>query len=291
MFRSIVSVLICVGFCCLRVFGENKIPRRVVCFAPNYVEILIELGLKDRIVGVTTSSDYLEDVKDVDKVGFYMQPNIEKIVSLKPDLVLVSSFVGQKSVVEKLTSLGISVAVFETQGIEEIFKTVERIGELFGVQERSQKLLFRMQEVIEETKSKTKQVSKPRVYVEVGYDPIFTCGRGSFIHDLVEIAGGENIAGDIHAPFPRVSSEFILGRDPEVIILPYMGRSFSKEALRKRSGWAGISAVRSGRVYDDIGFSVITIPSPRLILDGLPELLKRIHPEISKETEHGNGTN
>jgi ABC-type Fe3+-hydroxamate transport system substrate-binding protein len=77
--------------------------------------------------------------------------------------------------------------------------------------------------------------------------------------------------------------EFILIQDPEVIILPYMGRNFGQEALRQRHGWANISAVRNDRIYDDIGSHVITIPSPRLILHGLPELLQRIHPEIMKE--------
>ena len=116
--------------------------------------------------------------------------------------------------------------------------------------------------------------------METGSDPLFTCGKGSFIHEMIEIAGGHNIAGDIAQPFPRISSEFVINSDPEVIILPYMGRNFGKEALKQRQGWEKISAIKTGRVYDDIGSQVITIPSPRLILYGLPALLKRIHPEI-----------
>jgi len=285
MFRIITSFFISIVFYS-HVFGEDAIPQRVVCLAPCHVETMLDLGLKDRIVGVTTSSDYLKEVKNIETVGFYIKPNVEKIVSLKPDLVLATGFVGQKSAVEKLKSLGIKVIVFEELGMEEISAMVKSLGEIFGVNKRSEELLLRMQQVVEETKARTKQLSKPRVYVEVGYDPLFTCGKGSFIHDLVEIAGGENIAGDINKPFPRVSSEFILSRDPEVIILPYMDRNFGKESLKKRNGWGRISAVKSGRIYDDIGSHVITISSPRLILYGLPELLKRIHPEIVKETRH-----
>lgn len=285
MFRIIASLFISIVFYS-HVFGEDVIPQRVVCLAPSYDETLIELGLKDKIVGVTTASDYLEEVKNVERVGFYIKPNIEKIVSLKPDLVIANGFVGQKAAVEKLKNLGIRVVVFGMEGMEEISAMIEKLGELFKAHKRSEELLFRMQQVVEETKARTKQLSKPRVYVEVGYDPLFTCGKGSFIHDLIEIAGGENIAGDINKPFPRVSSEFILSRDPEVIILPYMDRNFGTETLKKRNGWGRISAVKTGRIYDDIDSHVITIPSPRLILYGLPELVKRIHPEIVKETRH-----
>ena len=217
---------------CSDVFAEDAIPTRVVCLAPSYVETLIELRLTKGIVGVTSSSDYLEKVKHVERVGLYMKPNIEKIVSLKPDLVLATDFIGQKSAVEKLRGLDVRVVVFDMQRMEDISTMTEKVGALFRVQKRSQRLLSRMQEIIQETKIKTNPLSKPRVYVETGYDPLFTCGKGSFIHDLIQIAGGENIAGNIDNPFPR-----------------------------------------------------ITIPSPRLILYGLPELLKRIHPEIVKEAK------
>ncbi len=261
-------------------FGGGKIPRRVVCFAPSYAETLIELGLKDRIVGVTESSDYLEELKNVDRVGGYINPSIEKIISLEPDIVLAAGFAGQRPVIRKLNELGVEVVVFEAMGIEEIFGMVKSIGEVFGVEDRSMELVLRMREVIGNITGKTCCLPKPSVYVEVGFKPLFTCGKGSFIHELIEIAGGKNIAGDIKKPFPQVSAEFVLSKDPEVIILSYMGRNFGKEVLFKRYRWGKISALRKGRVYDDIGFHVITIPSPRLVLNGLPELAKRIHPGI-----------
>jgi iron complex transport system substrate-binding protein len=269
----------------------NAAPERVVCLAPGYVETMIELGLVDRIVGVTTSSDYLEEVKDVEQVGLFMKPNIEKILSLKPDLVLATDFAGQKAAVDKLRSVGIRVTAAQAQKTEDITALVKELGVIFDIEERSDALLSRMAEVIEQTKAATKGLPKPRVYVEIGYDPLFTCGKESFIHDLIEIAGGTNIASELDQAFSRISSEFILSRDPEVIILPYMGRNFGKDSLGKRNGWKKVSAVRSGRIYDDIGSNIITIPSPRLILNGLPELLKRIHPELGERAseEYGGG--
>jgi len=265
--------------------GEVAIPERVISLAPSYDETLIELGLTNKIVGVTTSSDYLKELKLVERVGLYMKPNIEKIVSLRPDLVLATSFVAEKSTVEKLSVLGIKVIVIEMQKTEDIFNGIKQLGDIFGIQKRAEDLISGMNDVIKQTKLKTERLPHPRVYVETGYDPMFTCGKASFIHDLIEIAGGENIAGEINQPFPRISSEFILSKDPEVIILPYMGRDFGKEAIRKRNGWQNISAVKNDRIYDDLDSHAITIPAPRLILHGIPELLKRIHPEITKESK------
>lgn len=285
MFKILIIVFLSITIC-LRVLGEAAIPGRIVSLAPSYDETLIALGLQDRIVGVTTSSDYLEAVKGAERVGLWVKPNIEKIVALKSDLVLATGFTGQQSAVDKLSALGLRVVVLdETQGIEEIFAKTKQVGDIVGARGRAEALLERMRKVVEETGRKTASLPRPRVYVEAGCDPLFTCGKGSFIHDLIEIAGGKNIAGEINQPFPRISSEFILSKDPEVIILPYMGRNFGKEALRQRKGWEMISAVKTGRVYDDLGSQVITIPSPRLILYGLPEMLKRIHPEIMEGTE------
>jgi len=271
---------------CSGILAGNPVPGRIVSLAPSYDETLIELGLQDRIVGVTTSSDYLEEVKHAERIGLYVKPNIEKIIVLKPDLILASGFAGQQSAVNKLSALGLRVVVLDdTRGIEEILAQTKQLGDIVGAHGKTEALLERMRKVIKETRRKTARLARPRVFVEAGCDPLFTCGKGSFVNDMVEIAGGNNIAGDIKQPFPRISSEFVLSKDPEVIILPYMGRNFGKAALRQRKGWEKISAVRTGRVYDDLDSHAITIPSPRLILYGLPELLKRIHPEIMEEEE------
>ena len=264
------------------VIAEDATPKRIVSLAPSFDETIIELGLQDRIVGVTTSSDYLDEVKRAERVGLWIRPNVEKIIELNPDLILATGFAGQQSAADKLSALGLRVVVLdETQGIAEIFAETRQIGDIFGIPARTEALLKRMRATVATTRRLTAALSsRPRVYLETGYDPLFTCGKGSFIHEMIEIAGGINIAGDIAQPFPRISSEFVLNSDPEVIILPYMGRNFGKEALKQRKGWEKISAVRTGCVYDDIGSHVITIPSPRLILYGLPALLKRIHPEI-----------
>lgn len=273
---------------CLSIFigthilAEDATLKRIVSLAPSYDETLIELGLQAKIVGVTTSSDYLDEVKRAERIGLYVKPNIEKIIALKPDIVFATGFAGQQSAAEKLSALGLRVVVLdETQGIEEILAKTRQIGDILGIPARTEALLKRMRATVATTRRLTAALpSRPRVYMETGCDPLFTCGKGSFIHEMIEIAGGKNIAGDIAQPFPRISSEFIINSDPEVIILPYMGRNFGKETLKQRKGWEKISAIKTGRVYDDIGSHVITIPSPRLILYGLPALLKRIHPEI-----------
>ena len=259
---------------------EEKVPQRIVSLAPGFTEVLISLGLKDKIVGVTTSSDYLKEVKDVEKIGFYMKPSLEKIIALSPDLVLATNYVGQRQTIKALMKLGITVEVFGVKGIKELLLEIRKIGEICGKQEKANFLVRRMQRKIEQIRTETFSLPRPRVYVEIGYNPLFTCGKGSFIDELIKIAGGENIARKINKPYPRVSAEFIISKNPEVIILPCMGRGYGKETLKKRNGWQNISAVLNNRIYDDIGSQMITIPSPNLILKGLPEIAKRIHPEI-----------
>jgi len=284
--RRINSIVFLCLTICAQAFAGDKIPDRIVCLAPNFDETLIELAMQDKIVGVTTASDYLDEVKNVERVGAYVKPNIEKIVALKPDLVLATDFVGQRVVAKKLSNMGLRVKVVDDrEGLEEIFSKTRQIGDSLSAGEKTEKLLARMREAIKDAKRSTAELARPRVYVETGFDPLFTCGRGSFINDLIEIAGGTNIAGEINQTFPRISSEFVLSRDPEVIILTGMvGLNYGAEALLKRKGWEKISAVRTGRVYNDLGPYFITIPSPRLILRGLPELLKRIHPELAAQT-------
>ena len=262
--------------------GETS--RRIVSLAPGFSETLIALGLVERIVGVTTSSDYLKELRSKKRVGVYMKPSLEGIVVLRPDLVLATGYVGQGQVVRNLRGLGIRVETFSyREGLEGIFEMVRRIGRLCACREKSDALIRKMQETVAQTRQMCVGLKRPRVYVEVGYNPLFSCGKGSFIDELIELAGGENIAGDIDKPYPRLSCEFIIRRNPEIIIFPYMGRNYAKEAVKKREGWHGICAVREGRLYDDIGPQTITIPSPNLVLKGLPELAKRIHPELFKD--------
>lgn len=261
-------------------FGQDRAPQRIVSLAPALTETLIDLGLEQRIVGVTTSSDYLAETKNIEKIGHYIQPSLERIVSLRPDLVLAVDYVGQESICRALKRLGIEVVVFRHRGLKGIFEMVEEIGRLCGKEEEAKRLLKKMEKAISEVRRKVKGLARPRVYVEVGYNPLFTAGKGSHIGDLIEIVGGQNIAGDINKPYPRISQEFIIQLDPQVIILPYMGRGYGKESLKARSAWQNLSAVRNDRVYDDIATHVITIASPRLILEGLAELAKRVHPEI-----------
>lgn len=257
-----------------------KFPQRIVSLAPGFTETLIDLGLKNRLVGVTTSSDYSKEVKGVERIGFYMKPSLEKIVSLSPDIVFATDYVGQQQTIKALKKLGIRVEVFEEKGVKGVFLKVRRIGEVCGVPEEARRVIQKMQKKIEEIRANTSSLNQPRVYVEAGYNPLFTCGKGSFIDELIEIAGGENIARKINKPYPRISAEFIVSKDPEVIILPYMGRGYDKETVKRRKGWQRISAVLNNRIYDDIGSQIITIPSPNVIIKGLPELAKRIHPEI-----------
>jgi len=117
-------------------------PQRIVSLAPVYTETLIDLGLKDRLVGVTPFSDYLKETEDIEKVGFFTQPSLEKIVSLKPDLVLAADYIGQESTYKTLERLGIKVVVFRREGVKDIFELVEEISRLCSRKKEARKLLL-----------------------------------------------------------------------------------------------------------------------------------------------------
>lgn len=259
-----------------------KTPTRVVCLAPSYTETMVALDLQDRIVGITTSSDHVKACKDVKRVGLFMRPNLETILSLRPDLVFASKYSGQRALIDKLTSLKIKVVILETNEIDDIFDMVSLMGTLFNEAARADQLNKEMRAIVSDVKKRTKDLPRPRIYIEAGSDPLFSCGKGSFIHELLELAGSENIAGDMNSPYPRISSELIISRDPEIILLPYMAGTAVRDTVRSRSGWNIITAIKNNRILDDLGSQTITIPSPRLILEGLPELLKRIHPELAR---------
>lgn len=258
--------------------ADDTVPSRVVCLAPSYTETMTALGLASNIVGVTTSSDHVKEVEHAERVGLFMRPSLEKVLSLRPDLVFASKYSGQQALIDKLRALKVRVIIMEMNRIKDIQNMVHEMGAIFQVPEKAEQLNDDLSEALKSIAEKTKGLAPPRIYVEAGSDPLFTCGPGSFIHEMLQLVGARNIAGDMTTPYPRISSELIISRNPEIILLPYMAGTVTKAEVKKRAGWDVISAVKNDRICDDLGTQMITIPSPRLILKGLPELLERVHP-------------
>lgn len=260
----------------------TRTPQRIISLAPSNTEILFALGLGNKIVGVTDFCDYPEEAKAIEKVGG-LEPNMEKIVALKPDLVLAIG--GSPAQVEKaleIEKLGLTVLVLEPADIEGIIANIELVGKATGAEKEASELVAEMHKRLNNIMAKTKAAkSKPKVFFELdATDPSkpYTPGPGSFIDALITLAGGSNIGASAKMQWAQLSTEEIIAQDPEVIVLGDANYGVTAEMVKARPGWSVITAVKNGAIYpiDDV---LVSRPGPR-IMDGLEALAKIIHPEL-----------
>lgn len=236
-------------------------PARIVSIGASNTEFLFALGVGDRVVGVDDFSDLPVEAKAKEKVGG-VKPNVEKIVSLRPDLV-VSVKISDGSL-ERIAAQSITVIVLDPRGLADTVRTAELLGTATGADGKA--LARRMQEGLDAVRAKAASVKKKRVFHEVdASDPtkLFTAGPGSFIHEMLELAGGINIAAGTGSPFPQLSAEEVIRQDPEVIVLGDADYGMTAEQVQARPGWSAITAVRSKRIVG-IDASLMHRPGPRL---------------------------
>ncbi|MFH1074391.1 MAG: cobalamin-binding protein [Candidatus Firestonebacteria bacterium] len=252
-----------------------KEPERIISLAPSNTEILFLLNLGGRIAGVSNICDYPAAAEKKEKVGDFFAPNIEKILLLKPDLIIAGGGV-QKDLAIKLSALGIPTLTLYPKDLNQVLRDVVLVGKATGKDKEALNLSDSLKVRIENVKEKSKNKKKSKIYFELWNQPITSAGKGSFIEELINIAGGENIFSDINKTFPEVSVEEIIKRNPDIIITAYMGKkSGMKKEIKNRAGWGSIKAVKDDKIFDDINSDLLLRPGPRLV-SGLEELSKRI---------------
>lgn len=258
----------------------EKLPERIVSLAPSNTEILFALGLGDKVVGVTDYCDYPEEVKTIDKVGGYSEPNIEKIISLKPDLILATE-IHQKPV-EELEKLGVTSVVVEPENFDEVFASIEIIGKATGRHNEAEALVNDLKARVKKMEDMVANIpedERPKVLYELWHSPITTAGPGTFVDDIIQRAGGDNIAKDANKEYPQYSQEMIVAKNPDIIIFSHHGTTGATvEDILQRPGWNSINAVKNKKVYY-VDENLVQRTTPRLV-DGLEEFLKIIHPEL-----------
>ncbi|MCM8779524.1 MAG: cobalamin-binding protein [Candidatus Omnitrophica bacterium] len=252
---------------------------RIVSLAPNTTEILFALDLGKNIVGVDIFSNYPEEAKKIEKVGSFSHPNLEKIVSLKPDFVFITGL-EQNPFNLKLRRLGLRVFTVDPQSIKELFQDVLQIGKITHKEERAKTLVREMEKELAEIKEKVKnKVDRPKVFLEIWDSPLITCGRNSYIEEMISLAGGINIAHNLPRKFSRISQEQVIKNSPEVIIVSHMQNNEGmKKSIGKRWGWQIVEAIKKDRIYADIDPDIILRPGPRIIA-GIKELYRRFYGE------------
>jgi len=253
-------------------------PERIVSLAPNVTEILFAVGAGDKVVGVQDFSTYPPEAMESPKVGGFPL-NFELIASLEPDLCIGADITSPDDIA-KLEELGLKVMVVSRTDLEGIFENIELVAKAAGVEQAGRELADSLRadlQALEDTIQTTQ--TQPRVFVELD-ETLYTVGPGSFIHPLIELAGGQNIAADADNPYPQLSAEQIIAKDPEVIVLADAAYGVTPEQVEARPGWDQITAVKNDAVYP-IDADIISRPGPR-ILEGLKALATLIHPEVMK---------
>lgn len=252
-------------------------PEKIISLAPSNTEILFALGLGDKVVGVTEFCDYPEEAKSKEKAGGFKEPNLEKLVELRPDVIFATGM-HQKSLPD-IEKLNLAVFVIDSKSINDVILDIETVGKITDSEKAAEKVVAEMQEKIDMVKEKLAilaDVEKPLVYYEIWNDPIQTVGPGTFIYGIIELAGGKNIVEGAAEEYPLLSLETLIKRDPAVIIAG-VGSMGDPGKVKERKGWENISAVKNEKVYV-IDENLVVRPGPR-IADGLVEIARILHPE------------
>jgi iron complex transport system substrate-binding protein len=254
-------------------------PERVVALAPSITEIIYVLGCESRLKGVTRFSDYPAAARRLPKVGSYVHLDLEKIVSLSPDVCLAVKDGNPRAVIERLEELGIPVYAVNPRGLESVMAAVVHVGRVMGREEKAREIAADMRWRIQKVESRSAEAeTRPRVFFQIGIAPIVSAGSDTFIHELITKAGGINTAGKYRS-YPRFSREEVLELAPEVVVITSMARSDAFErAKREWESWQEVPAAASGRIHL-VDSNLFDRPSPRLV-KALERLARLIHPEL-----------
>ncbi len=285
---TIVLLISLLGFQCGDQRTESsspRIPKRIVSTAPSVTEMLFALGLGDRVVGVSTFCNYPEAAKSVAKIGGFSNPSLEAIVALEPDLV-IGSWGNPMAMVDQIKRLNIRWIGIKIQSLEDVLSAILTIGKQTGKGVEAKALVEGFRKRIRRITERTERLSpeqRPRVFWGGWNEPIYTAGPGSFINDLIGMAGGRNIAGDAKQPWPRYGLETIVAADPEVFLCGHDPEGYATDAealsaLRTRRGWKDITAIKTGRIYL-MRSDAFLRPGPRLV-DALEQMAETIHPDL-----------
>lgn len=260
----------------------EKEPERIVSIMPSNTEVAFALGVGEKIIGVITWDNYPEEVADIEKVGD-QNIDIEKIIALNPDLVLghASHATNSAEGLQQLKDAGITVVLInEATSFQQAYESIEMIGKVTGAEEKATEIIDDMKERIENIKEKTANVEKKKsVVFEISGQPLFVAGKNTFMDEILSIINAENVVSDLDEPWPQVDEEYMIEKNPDVIITTY--GYYTEDPIGQvtgRAGWQDITAVKEKQVYD-VHSDKVTRPGPRLA-EGVEEVAKIIYPEL-----------
>jgi iron complex transport system substrate-binding protein len=254
-----------------------KPPQRIVSLAPSVTEILYAVGAADRVIAVTQFCDYPPEAALKPKVGG-ARPSIESLLSLKADLILTPRAFIDPALIDKLEQLKITTYVMEAKTVEDVLSHLHTIGRILDRSAAATQLTAELRRRIQLVKERTDGLPKPRLLYVLNSEPLMTVGPGSFIHHLIELAGAENVGAMTGLAYPRISMEYVLKQDPEVLLFPVGAlEGIPEKEQQEWQRWQGMSAVRTKRLYH-IDSALMDRPGPRIV-EGLERLAAILHVE------------
>lgn len=264
----IMLLLILMSLSCQKADQKTDEIRYVV-LSPEIAEILAALGLEDHIVGLTDECTYPPSLQEIPRVGAFGAIKTENVIALKPSLIF-SSGLEQEGISKDLERLGYQVVSVYPKSVAEIYESIMRVGAITGTDKEAESLVQSMQSEIDALRQSNAGKSIPKVYLEIYRDPIMSVADNSFVGELIEIAGGNNVFDTLERDYSRVKAEDVIAAKPDIMIC------YSQDSLqniRSRKGWQDIPAIRDSMIFfeDSIDPDLIQRAGPRIV-EGLRKL-------------------
>ena len=262
-------------------------PQRIISIIPSVTEMIFAMGAGGKVVGVTSFDRHPPEVSRIARVGALLDPDVERILGLKPDLVVLYNT--QVELKQRLDRAGIPYYSYEHRALPDILTTIRAVGTRIGAGPRGEQLAAGIERGIDAVRTSVSRLARPRTLLVFERNPsslrdIYASGGYGFMHDMLEAAGGADVFADIKQQSVQAGTELILARRPDVIIEVRYGDGDSArtaEIGREMRAWSAlgsIPAVRNGRVHALIGDEFVT-PGPRVV-DAIRALARTIHPEL-----------
>jgi iron complex transport system substrate-binding protein len=254
-------------------------PQRIISLAPSLTETLFALDLGDRVAGVTNYCDYPLEALKKPRVGGPINPDLEQIVLLHPDLVLATRAINRADTVTALDRLGVNVYTTDPRTVEEVIASTRRLGKVLGAEARGDALAASLEQRLAELSRKLAGHTPRRVFFVVWTDPIISTGPHTFIADALRHAGAESVVS-ISQDWPQINIEEVLRQNPDYLVFsgthPEDPQSTIND-LRKRPGWSSLEAVRAGHFA--VVSDALSRPAPRIV-DAIEDLARQLHPDL-----------
>ncbi len=256
-----------------------EIPRRIISLGPLITEMIYLLGADDRLIADTTYCNVPEDAKNKIKIGSLIQADVEKIISLDPDIVIANPLANENQL-KLLKRLGIRVEQYENPAtFEKICTMMSTLGHLVGEAEKAQAIINEARAKVNDITRRTRRLAPRKVFIQIGFNPLHTSPKGTFINEYITFAGGINVAAEETSG--NYSREKVMANNPDVILIATMG-SDKTGAEKEKETWMGyhaLNASRTGQIYV-LDPEIVCSPTPVSFAEALAYIVPLIHPEL-----------